>query len=275
MLRGQSREATIIRAANSETRNPGSGTGQPEGSAGLLGGRAQFLAQDLDLLEIRDIALHNSTRRSDGHSAQAETIFFSSDQGRLLVRNAHFISEQDTLQLHGYAWFHKSLIEGNVDFVWGNNRAALFEDSELRTVGDSANPDSGGYIVQARTVGKDEPGFIFLRSRLTRGPGPLGNLPPTAPPISHARQVLPTPGTTSPSSTAASARTSPRMPGIASRCRIPSRAASANTGTRRRMGSRAATAASRWTVRRPNACPAAPRCSRRAAGIPSKGSRSA
>ncbi|CAN7188205.1 pectinesterase family protein [Massilia sp. LjRoot122] len=177
-LRGQSREATIIRAANSETRNPGSGTGQPEGSAGLLGGRAQFLAQDVDLLEIRDIALHNSTRRSDGHSAQAETIFFFSDQGRLLVRNAHFISEQDTLQLHGYAWFHKSLIEGNVDFVWGNNRAALFEDSELRTVGDSANPDSGGYIVQARTVGKDEPGFIFLRSRLTRGPGPLGNLPP-------------------------------------------------------------------------------------------------
>ncbi|MFC0253459.1 pectinesterase family protein [Massilia consociata] len=177
-LRGQSRDATIVRAANSDTRNPGSGTGQPDGSAGVLGGRSLFLAQDLDLLEIRDIALHNSTRRSDGHSAQAEAIYFNSDQGRLQVRNAHFISEQDTLQLKGYAWFYKSLIEGNVDFVWGNNRAALFEDSELRTVGDSANPNSGGYIVQARTVGPDEPGFIFLRSRLTRGPGPLGNLPP-------------------------------------------------------------------------------------------------
>ena len=130
------------------------------------------------MLEIRDIALHNSTLRSDGHSAQAETIYFSSDQGRLSARNAHFISEQDTLQLTGYAWFYRSLIEGNVDFVWGNNRAALFEESELRTVGDSANRDSGGYIVQARTVGKDEPGFVFLRSRITRGPGPAGNLPP-------------------------------------------------------------------------------------------------
>lgn len=178
MLRGQSREATIIRAANSDTRNPGSGTGQPEGSAGVMGGRSLFLAQDSDLLELRDIALHNSTLRSDGHSAQAETLFFSGDQERLIARNAHFMSEQDTLQLHGYAWFYKSLIEGNVDFVWGNNRAALFEDSELRTVGDSANPASGGYIVQARTVGKDDPGFVFLRSRLTRGPGPLGNLPP-------------------------------------------------------------------------------------------------
>ncbi len=177
-LRGQSREHTIIRAANSDTRNPGSGTGQLAGTPGFSGGRSLFLAQDSDMLEIRDIALHNSTLRSDGHSAQAETIFFSGDRERLQVRNAHFISEQDTLQLQGYAWFYRSLIEGNVDFVWGNNRAALFEESELRTVGDSANRESGGYIVQARTVGKDEPGFIFLRSKITRGPGPAGNLPP-------------------------------------------------------------------------------------------------
>jgi len=177
-LRGQSREATIIRAANSDTLNPGSGSGQEPGAPGLLGGRALFLAQDSDLLEIRDIALHNSTLRTDGHSPQAETLFFSHRDGRLMVKNAHFLSEQDTLQLTGYSWFHKSLIEGNVDFIWGNNRAALFEDSEIRTIGDSARPDSGGYIVQARTVGADQPGFVFLRSRLTYGPGPAGNLPP-------------------------------------------------------------------------------------------------
>jgi pectate lyase/pectin methylesterase-like acyl-CoA thioesterase len=177
-LRGASREATIIRAANSDTLNPGSGTGQEAGVPGLLGGRALFLAQDSDLLEVRDIALHNSTLRSDGHSAQAETLYFSSPDGRLAVRNAHFLSEQDTLQLTGYSWFYRSLVEGNVDFIWGNNRAALFEDSEIRSIGDSARPDSGGYIVQARTVGADQPGFIFLRSRLTRGAGPAGNLPP-------------------------------------------------------------------------------------------------
>lgn len=177
-VRGASREATIIRATNSDTLNPGSGSGQASQEPGLLGGRALFLAQDSDLLEIRDIALHNTTLRSDGHSPQAETLFFNSLDGRLSVRNAHFSSEQDTLQLKGYAWIYKSLVEGNVDFVWGNNRATLFEDSEIRTVGDSANPDSGGYIVQARTIGPAEPGFVFLRSRLTSGPGPAGNLPP-------------------------------------------------------------------------------------------------
>lgn len=177
-LRGASREATIIRAANSDTLNPGSGAGQEPGSPGILGGRALFLVQDSDLLDLRDIALHNSTLRTDGHSPQAETLFFSNPEGRLMVRNAHFLSEQDTLQLTGYAWFHKSLIEGNVDFIWGNNRAALFEDSEIRSIGDSARPESGGYIVQARTIGPAEPGFVFLRSRLTRGAGPAGNMPP-------------------------------------------------------------------------------------------------
>ncbi|WP_208278700.1 pectinesterase family protein [Massilia oculi] len=166
MLRGQSREATIIRAANSDARNPGSE------------GRAQFLVQGSDLLEIRDLTLHNTTRRSDGHSAQAETLFFSNDKGRLIARNAAFLSEQDTLQLTGYAWIHRSLVEGNVDFIWGNNRAALFEESEIRSVGDSASIQNGGYLVQARTVERDDPGFVFLRSRLTHGPGPAGNLPP-------------------------------------------------------------------------------------------------
>ncbi len=166
MLRGQSREATVIRAANSDARNPGSE------------GRALSLAKDSDLLEIRDLTLHNTTLRRDGHSAQAETLFFSNDRGRFIARNAAFLSEQDTLQLTGYAWVYRSLVEGNVDFIWGNNRAALFEESEIRSVGDSAAAHNGGYLVQARTVTRGDPGFVFLHSRLTQGLGPAGNRPP-------------------------------------------------------------------------------------------------
>lgn len=180
MLRGASRETTVVRASNSDARNPGSGAGQDNGAAGILGGRALFLAEDSDLLEVRDIALHNTTRRDSVHSAQAEALFFSHHGGRLVLRNAHLASEQDTLQVSGYAWIHRSLIEGNVDFIWGYNRAALFEESEIRSVGDSANPAYGGYLVQARTVARGDPGFVFLRSRLTQGPGPAGNRPPGA-----------------------------------------------------------------------------------------------
>jgi pectin methylesterase-like acyl-CoA thioesterase len=110
--------------------------------------------------------------RSTTASSQAETLYFNNDAGRLIARNATFLSEQDTVQLKGYAWFFNTLVAGNVDFIWGNNRVALFENSEIRSVGDTTSTTSGGYLVQARTVTAADKGFVFLNSRLTHGPGP-------------------------------------------------------------------------------------------------------
>lgn len=174
-LRGNSREGVVIHARNNEGIHPGSGASTLSDAPGVGGGRAVFLAEDLDMLTIESLTLRNDSQRRYSRSAQAETIYFNSDAGRLTARNASFFSEQDTLQLKGYAWFYRTLVAGNVDFIWGANRAALFEQSELRTVGDSANPASGGYVVQARTVTADDPGFVFLDSVLTHGPGPAGN----------------------------------------------------------------------------------------------------
>jgi hypothetical protein len=59
------------------------------------------------------------------------------------------------LQLKGYAWFYKSLIVGNVDFIWGANHVALFEDSEVRSVGDSSTAASGWREYASRGAGGD------------------------------------------------------------------------------------------------------------------------
>jgi len=141
---------------------------------GASGGRSVFLVEDADLLRLDTLTLVNTTWRSKTIGAQAEALNFSSE-GRFIANQVDFLSEQDTIQVKGYAWFYRSLIAGNVDFIWGYNRAALFEESEIRSVGDSANPSSGGYLVQARTVAEGDPGFVFLHSRLTHGPGPAGN----------------------------------------------------------------------------------------------------
>jgi pectate lyase len=109
------------------------------------------------MLTLENLTLRNTTQRGNTRSGQAETVYFNSDGGRLVAKNASFFSEQDTIQVKGYAWFWRTLIEGNVDFIWGANRAALFEESELRSVGDSGNPASGGYVVQARTVSGKTP----------------------------------------------------------------------------------------------------------------------
>lgn len=173
-LRGESRNGAIIAGENSDGVNPGSGAGQGAMAPGANGGRAVFLVEDVDLLRLDTLALLNTTWRSKTIGAQAEALNFNSE-GRLIANNADFLSEQDTIQVKGYAWFYRCLVAGNVDFIWGYNRAALFEESEIRSVGDSANPASGGYLVQARTVAEDDPGFVFLNSRLTHGPGPAGN----------------------------------------------------------------------------------------------------
>ena len=175
-LRGASRDGVVIHATNNDAINPGSGMAQAPLSPSVNGGRALMMIEDADLLTLDTLTLVNDSQRATSTGgSQAETLYFNSENGRLVATNATFLSEQDTIQVKGYSWFYRTLIAGNVDFIWGYNRAALFEDSEIRSVGDSASPDSGGYVVQARTVAAGDPGFVFLNSRLTHGPGPAGN----------------------------------------------------------------------------------------------------
>lgn len=161
---GESRESTLIQYQNSEAFNSGSS------------GRPVFLVELADMLTLENLTLKNTTIKST-EKGQAETIYFNSI-GRLIAKNANFISEQDTLQLKGYSWFYRTLVAGNVDFIWGNNNVSLFEESEIRSLGDSSNAGNGGYVVQARTLSAADKGFVFLNSNLTQGAGPTGNTIP-------------------------------------------------------------------------------------------------
>jgi pectate lyase len=180
-LVGESRDGVVIQYANYDSVNTGTGASQPNGdSAAPAGGRSVMLVEGSDMLAIDTLTLKNTTLRSSGISSQAETLYFNNDSGRLVARNANFHSEQDTLNLKGYAWFYRTLVAGNVDFIWGSSRAALFEESEIRSVGDTSSSSSGGYILQARAANATDKGYVFLNSSLTHGagPGPLhGDVP--------------------------------------------------------------------------------------------------
>jgi pectin methylesterase-like acyl-CoA thioesterase len=126
------------------------------------------------MLVLDTLTINNTTIRSASISGQAETLYFNSDT-RLVAKHASFTSEQDTLNLKGWAWFYDALVAGNVDFIWGGSHAALFENSEIRSVGDSANASSGGYVLQARVPVATDIGYVFLNSALTHGPGPGPN----------------------------------------------------------------------------------------------------
>jgi pectate lyase len=171
-IKGESRDGVVIAYTNYDSLNLGTGASQSSSSTGSPGGgRSVMLVESADMLTLDTLTLKNSTIRSPSISAQAETLYFNSS-GRLVAKNANFLSEQDTLNVKGWSWFYHTLVAGNVDFIWGSSRAALFEESEIRSVGDSANASSGGYIVQARVPVATDNGFVFLNSTLTHGPGP-------------------------------------------------------------------------------------------------------
>ena len=182
-IQGESRDGVLIRTTNNETLNPGTGSSQSPTVAGSpAGGRALMLVEAADMLVLDTLSLKNTTIRSAAISGQAETLYFNSDT-RLVAKNASFYSEQDTLNLKGWAWFYNTLVAGNVDFIWGSSHAALFENSEIRSVGDSASATSGGYVLQARVPLAGDIGYVFLNSALTHGPGPgpnHGDVPPGA-----------------------------------------------------------------------------------------------
>jgi len=182
-LRGQSRDGVLIHSGNNDGYNPGTGLSQGPDAPSFSGGRSLLMVEAADLLTLENLTLKNTTLRSDKISGQAETLYFGSEAGRLIAKQARFFSEQDTIQVKGYAWFYRTLIAGNVDFIWGGNRVALFEESEIRTVGDSASREGGGgggYVVQARTMLAADKGFVFLNSALTHGPGPGPQANPVA-----------------------------------------------------------------------------------------------
>ncbi len=172
-IKGESRDGVVIKYTNHDTLNPGTGGSQVfSATASAAGGRALMLVETSDLLSLDTLSMNNTTLRSPSISAQAEVIYFNNDNGRLVAKNASFYSEQDTLNLKGYVWFYRTLVAGNVDFIWGGARAALFEESEIRSVGDTTSASSGGYVLQARVPSAADKGFVFLNSSLTHGPGP-------------------------------------------------------------------------------------------------------
>lgn len=182
---GDQRDSVIVGEDNFESLNSGSGSaatapgtalttsGRVPGHRVLGGGRASFLVEGSDLLTLRNFTLGNPHTRESIYDNQAEALYFNTSTtaaaARLVAKQMNFLSEQDTLQLKGYAWIYQSLVAGNVDFIWGNVMAALFEECEIRSVYDNAS-SSPGYIVQARATAGDK-GFVFLNSSLTAGAG--------------------------------------------------------------------------------------------------------
>jgi pectin methylesterase-like acyl-CoA thioesterase len=169
-LRGADRSGTVIAYANNDALQQKLGTKY----------RALVEVENSDDLVIEKLTLHNLTPQG---GSQAEALRVEPGD-RVILRDASFLSLQDTLLLTGRVYATNVYAEGNVDFVWGKG-TVYFERSELKTVGRA------GYGVQARN-GADRFGYVFVDSKLTAPAGVQGHLlaridatPMTGYPASH------------------------------------------------------------------------------------------
>jgi pectin methylesterase-like acyl-CoA thioesterase len=149
-LRGEDRDTSIIAYTNNDDLNGGTHS------------RPMVNAENSNDLVIENITLHNTTPQG---GSQAEALRVEPGE-RVILRNANFLSLQDTLLLSGHVYVTGAYVEGNVDYVWGKG-TVFFDDSELRTVGRF------GYNVHARNLA-GQYGYVFVNSRLTADDGITG-----------------------------------------------------------------------------------------------------
>jgi polygalacturonase len=88
---------------------------------------------------------------------------------RVQFENLRLLGLQDTLYLNTRdgsqtvrSFFHKSYVEGNVDFIFGDS-IAYFEDCEVKAIGDRA----ASYALAPDTSRRAKYGFVFNRCRFT------------------------------------------------------------------------------------------------------------
>ncbi len=159
-------------------------TGEPMGTfatATLTVDAMDFRAEHLTIENNFDFLASDAlpkdhTDRVNGTQAVALEVSLNSD--RSAFRNVRLLGYQDTLFVQaGRSYFVDSVIEGNVDFIFGAGQA-LFENSDIVTRPRGSKRANVGYVTAPSTDINNEFGLVFLNSRLLKAEGVPANSSP-------------------------------------------------------------------------------------------------
>lgn len=170
-LVGESRDGAVLTYdAIADTPSPGGGTYGTRGSFTLRVAAPDFRAEHLTIENAFDY-LANAHKAADDTSrrrnAQGVALAIDAGSDRASFEDVRVTGHQDTLFPNaGRAYFHRSIIAGSVDFIFGAGRA-VFEDCEIVSR-DRASSTNNGYVTAPSTPASQPAGFVFIRSRLTK-----------------------------------------------------------------------------------------------------------
>jgi pectin methylesterase-like acyl-CoA thioesterase len=145
---GQDRNQTVMVYANNENMNTGSAS------------RSMFSTSGNDIT-MKNLKLVNSTPQGGSQAEALKVIGL-----RFIFSNGELDSLQDTIMVSNsgdQAYFENSLVQGNVDYVWGSG-TIYFNNCEIRSVYRGSSPN--GYICQPRNDAAHN-GIAFVDCQLT------------------------------------------------------------------------------------------------------------
>lgn len=186
-LIGAGRDTTVISYGDyAGMPAPGSkpGSGEKMGTfatATLTVEATDFRAENLTIENSFDFLATDAlpkdhTDKVNGTQAVALETGLGSD--RSAFRNVRLLGYQDTLFVQGgRSYFLDSVIEGNVDFIFGAGQA-LFEQSDIVTRPRGTERENVGYVTAPSTDISNEFGLVFLNCRLLKASGVPANSSP-------------------------------------------------------------------------------------------------
>ncbi len=109
-------------------------------------------------------------RRADKSMKAVQAFAIRNEADRSSFYQCRFLGRQDTLYANaGRQYYRDCYIEGDVDFIFGQASAAVFEKCEIkslmRAVADDGKPHSVGYVAAPSTLAQDK-GFLFYKCHL-------------------------------------------------------------------------------------------------------------
>jgi pectinesterase len=160
--------------AGQQSTEPGATQGQiwgTLGSATIIIRAANIQVQGLTIENTFDFLTTDALANDDPRriaNTQAVALHLDNGSDRFLARDVRLLGYQDTLFVNaGRSWFDKSVIAGNVDFIFGKGNA-LFTESEIKTLARGKPGYPHAFLVAPSTNIGSEYGLTFIDCRLTR-----------------------------------------------------------------------------------------------------------
>lgn len=170
-LVGESRDSTVLTwDAIADTPSPGGGTYGTRGSFTLRIAAPDFRAEHLTVENAFDYLANARRPAADSarrRNAQGVALAIDGAADRTSFEDVRVTGHQDTLLSDtGRAYFHRCIIAGSVDFIFGAGRA-VFDESVIVSR-DRGSATNNGYITAPSTPAAQPVGFLFIRSRLEK-----------------------------------------------------------------------------------------------------------